>query len=85
MAETQDGQQRLEQLVSATSQHHVSELAELEALATGSGVSYQDLLLANLRGDIGFPMALAAPTWPGAGQERSSRIMRTAPRPYGII
>ncbi|MET3811520.1 C45 family peptidase [Arthrobacter sp. UYEF3] len=47
------GRQRLEALVAATAEHHTRELSELEAMAQGAAIDYEELLLANFRGDIG--------------------------------
>ncbi|MFI2351730.1 C45 family autoproteolytic acyltransferase/hydrolase [Streptomyces sp. NPDC019443] len=50
---TEDGGALLERVLRATRERHPQELAELEALAEGAGVDFDDLLLANLRGDLG--------------------------------
>lgn len=50
---TAAGQQRLDELVVATAHTHSTQLKELEALADGAGLPFEDMLLANLRGDIG--------------------------------
>ncbi|MBZ3901840.1 C45 family autoproteolytic acyltransferase/hydolase [Streptomyces griseiscabiei] len=50
---TEAGAARLERVLRATRERHPRELAELEALAEGAGVAFDDLLLANLRGDLG--------------------------------
>ncbi|MER7197851.1 hypothetical protein CG723_27950 [Streptomyces sp. CB01635] len=47
------GAARLDRVVTATREAFPGELAELAALAEGSGVPFDDLLLANLRGDLG--------------------------------
>lgn len=50
---TEEGGARLDRVLRATRERHPQELAELEALAEGAGVDFDDLLLANLRGDLG--------------------------------
>lgn len=50
---TAEGAARLDRVVRATREQHPLECAELEALAEGAGVAFDDLLLANLRGDLG--------------------------------
>lgn len=52
-AATEEGGARLDRLLRATRERHPHQLAELEALAEGSGADFDDLLLANLRGDLG--------------------------------
>ncbi|MFZ3566713.1 C45 family autoproteolytic acyltransferase/hydrolase [Streptomyces sp. BH097] len=47
------GAARLERVVGATRSAFPDELAELAALAEGAAVPFDDLLLANLRGDLG--------------------------------
>lgn len=47
------GRARFDALVDATARTHSTQLKELEALADGAGLPFEDLLLANLRGDIG--------------------------------
>ncbi|QFQ95488.1 hypothetical protein F9278_04010 [Streptomyces phaeolivaceus] len=50
---TEEGAALLDRVLRATRERHPWELAELEALAEGAGVPFDDLLLANLRGDLG--------------------------------
>ncbi|MEU1626751.1 C45 family peptidase [Streptomyces sp. NPDC020096] len=52
-AETEDGKAYLEQVLATTSCGYGEQLAELEALADGAGVLFEDLLLTSLRGDLG--------------------------------
>ncbi|MEU6083632.1 C45 family peptidase [Streptomyces sp. NPDC047108] len=50
---TAEGGARLQQVLQATRTRYAAEVAELEALAEGAGADVDDLLLANLRGDLG--------------------------------
>ncbi|MGW0843943.1 C45 family autoproteolytic acyltransferase/hydrolase [Streptomyces sp. NPDC002787] len=50
---TQEGGARLARVLRTTRERHPQEVEELEALAEGAGVPFDDLLLANLRGDLG--------------------------------
>ena len=52
-ASTDRGGGRLEQVMRATERSFGAELGELRALAEGAGVDAEELLLANLRGDLG--------------------------------
>lgn len=52
-ATTSRGQRRLERLLRATRATHAQQLGELRQLADGADADFQDLLLANLRGDLG--------------------------------
>ncbi|POX40332.1 hypothetical protein C3486_14040 [Streptomyces sp. Ru73] len=47
------GRERLGRLLHATEAAHPVQLGELRALADGAGAGFHDLLLANLRGDLG--------------------------------
>ncbi|MFI9025939.1 C45 family autoproteolytic acyltransferase/hydolase [Streptomyces sp. NPDC053560] len=47
------GRARAERLLRRTEKHWPVQLAELRELAAGAGVPFHDLLLANLRGDLG--------------------------------
>lgn len=52
-AESSVGQARRAAVVAATVHHHPRALGELRDLAAGASVSFDDLLLMNLRGDLG--------------------------------
>ncbi|SMY00813.1 Acyl-coenzyme A:6-aminopenicillanic acid acyl-transferase [Brevibacterium linens] len=50
---TPDGRRLFDALAEATAKTHEVEMRELESLARGADLDFEDLLLANLRGDIG--------------------------------
>ncbi|GHI10081.1 hypothetical protein Scel_84020 [Streptomyces cellostaticus] len=50
-----EGKHRFTRLVETTRRRCGTQLAELAALADGSGVGFEDLLLLNLLGDLGVP------------------------------
>jgi hypothetical protein len=53
LVSTERGAARLDQVLRATATSFAAELGELQALADGAGVDADDLVLANLRGDLG--------------------------------
>lgn len=50
---TSHGRRHFDDLIAATADSHEVELRELESLARGADYDFEDLLLANFRGDIG--------------------------------
>ncbi len=63
------GRSRLESVTAATLLQHSDEVDELRALSAGAGVPFRDLLLVNLRGDLGVPDGTGCTdlAWPGGG------------------